>query len=156
MIAYIIILIIILISVGGYFWYNNHVASSIKVIEYQDFSCPEITGFTFKYPVFEGWKIAKPYSSNRKGECIIELNFPENLNFYQRPRIIVTETPEVVKPNLSFKNPNNVFYDKNGEESYDFRIEKKLITISSPEYPNDGFFRDQFFKTVIESFKLVE
>jgi hypothetical protein len=180
MIIYIIVgVVVVLALAGGYFWYNMHMSSTAKVLEYRDFSCG---GVTFKYPVFEGWP-----ASEVKGDCFLPFgtqgdpNIP--LEIDAGPVLAPGVFVETVEKNNQVvkegdvgvqKNPSNILYTfltqtplaPNAELNYlkpgepygvffygpYFNVE---ISITKP-LSLAGFPQDLFFKTVIESFKLIK
>lgn len=49
-------IIILLLLVGGVTYYVGHSRPPSTVLETRTFFCPGMNGFTFEYPVFQGWK----------------------------------------------------------------------------------------------------
>ncbi len=137
-----------------------------KILETRDFSCPGMEGFTFKYPVFEGWEPSLDWKKTDQAECVLYLSDPTLRTPEATPQVRVSklyvagmpgkmESP----PYLSKTNPNNIKYssDEGNVEFWDgisalVRIEILAASVSG-QY---GFSHQIFFQTVIESFKLIE
>jgi hypothetical protein len=119
-------------------------------------------GFTFKYPVFKGWEVDPVADYNQQADsCTIFLNYPEGINFEIAPQIQVSKKtyqeisgkrPPTNPENINKLNPNNIEYGE-GKTGYDFVVGNSIIYVSVLRVSEEfGFSREQFFKTVIESF----
>src|SRR3989344_6255465 len=79
--------------VSSYFLKSTSTTSSYKILETRDFSCPGMTGFTFKYPVFEGLEVKEIRPNNihlnEPDKCNIYLNWPGYIKFEVPPAIYV-------------------------------------------------------------------
>ena len=146
-----------------------HFTKSPKILEIRDFSCPGMTGFTFKYPVFEGWEVkdvTKP--SSDQDRCLVWLKWPNgSISPTVAPTIQVTKTaspkeiggliPGFPGP-ASPKNPQGITYDVWTETgAYHFftaNFEVKIELSGVSNALGEGFQEDLFFKTVIESFQV--
>ncbi len=60
----------------------------------RDYACPGVEGFTFQFLEFPNWS-AKGIAKTREDECVIWLNWPDNVVFEQAPRVTVTKLPEL-------------------------------------------------------------
>jgi hypothetical protein len=162
MITYILIVAIVLILVLVAGWFGcRYFSPSAKVLEYRDFSCPGMTGFTFKYPVFEGWEVKSidmvKSVPGPVSVCIISFN-------NDKLTISVSKTSKLGLNTLkdhsdiptlkSIKNSNGVLYNQlDNPASVQFYTADFGVNIEqNPNY----FYRDIFFKTVIESFRLTK
>ena len=158
MIIYIISAVLILVLIGLGVWYFQTKKVSPKISVVRDFSCPGMTGFTFKYPVFKDWK-AKSIEKKSDSECIIWLDGPADIDFEVRPGITVelnrggsrnddirSDTP---------KNPHGVYYSKS-IDLLTFLDGNDLIYVSIPGLSTYGFPSDIFSQTVIESFRFTK
>ena len=157
MIIYIIIgVVVVLVLISGYLSYKNTKLVDKNVVEYKDFSCPGMTGFTFKYPVFLGYEVKKAemYDENT---CNVFLNNSQpgvgNSGFS------IYKEPKSGNPTLSQKkNSNNVLYNiikaeaPGSKDKLQFYSQDYNVVITS--LPQGMPLQDQFFQTVIESFKL--
>lgn len=162
---YTIIFAAVVIIAAGYIALT-YKKSNYKVVETRDFSCPGMTGFTFKYPVFEGWEPMKG-SGEEDGlpeaplqsefECIILLQSPKEYDLPTgsiAPQIKVTkDQPRVA----TIKNPHGILYENFGADDYyfnlaGFSIDIKLISVGE----RYGFSKDVLWKQVMESFKLTQ
>lgn len=176
----IIIAVGLALMVGGYLTYK-YWQSRPKIIETRDFSCPGMSGFTFKYPVFKGWEVLSVEYSKSQAKCTILLNdtnLVENgINTEIAPQIQVSvkdtiggkysESKEGDKYTIfSYPpNPYGINYidfavDSNEARTmayaFDFTKDKDvIIATAGVPYDKYGFSRDLFFKTVIESFELI-
>ena len=168
MIIYIIIGVIILGVIGilGYMRYIAKNSPSIigggydqnlsKVVEYRDFSCPGMTGFTFKYPVFEGWE---GVDLSKTDQMIPTLDESCQMKFNQESykdsfSIDITKTPHPTSMGPAFYTDNPVSYSKSKNIRY---FESKEFSVSIQVYNDPNHFpSDVFFQTVIESFKLTK
>jgi hypothetical protein len=115
--------------------------------------------------VFKGWEVNPGENDKHLADsCTIFLdfsNYPAGSEFAVFPQIQVSkktyqETSGKIRPpnpeNINKLNPNNIEYGE-GDMGYDFVVGNSIIHVSvigdSEEF---GFSREQFFKTVIESF----
>lgn len=156
----ILILIVLLILIGlSYMWpFTNQP----KILETRDFSCPGMTGFTFKYPVFEGWEVKETKPSSN--ECVIELNspdpFPAQKSKKESPKIRVSVGgPAENSMMRTFLNPQSIGYRNYATDGYMFLdpVHKRSIFIELDVAGKINTFpKDLFFKTVIESFILTK
>lgn len=181
MLITIIIIVALVLTAGGYFGYRYWQNRAV-VIETRDFSCPGMTGFIFKYPVFKDWEVGK-ITGNSK-ECNIWLNsqgFTKNgIDTAIAPSIVVQKIEATFSDFLNetqskdriemgnWINPQDVIYlplpfpkgnlsDQTDEVHFYLQKENKQAIIkaalTSSKY---GFSNKQFFKTVVESFRLVK
>lgn len=169
---YFVLLSTLAVAGAVYFVYNQKTNKmtannqTYQILETRDFSCPGMEGFTFEYPVFRGLEyILRPVKENSCSIIIRPSDFkmPDNpdvrLELALR-KISVTKTPKDPKtplaiPDKIYQNPNGVSYVIQSQSRLffapDFYVDIDLSLV-----PNEsGFSRDQFFQTVIESFKLV-
>lgn len=183
MLTTIIILAALVLTAGGYlgykYYWQNRGGTVAVVVETRDFSCPGMTGFTFKYPVFKGWEVKKIDGSTDKCHIWLsteglamagldaDVGAPPSIIVSKRPVFLNPDPRDHFSPNIvvrtDFKNPNGVYYSKFAELSgvgfympisditY-FEIEVLPPSLSQNSF---SFFREQFFKTVIESFKII-
>jgi hypothetical protein len=163
--------IAILVIINIFVMFNPfNQSSSYEIVETRDFSCPGMTGFTFKYPVFKGWEVATVDTAfQKKGECTIFLDHPQEITLESYPQIIITKAPysdkEFEAPPVT-PNKNNVPYIYTKEDSlfevknygYVIFYDKDLKYWVSLDGISEksGFPTEQFFKTVIDSFTTLE
>lgn len=161
------IAIAVIIAVGGFVYMQSR--SSYKIVETRDFSCPGMEEFTFKYPVLKGWEVSLVKKTDTNS-CEILLTDPlpvaEKKSEEYQPRIVVAKLSGEAATNLTLINPQGIRYAgdiinsfPNGPTTspvhwvtfYDntYAVKIELLAVG-----ND-FPRDQFFKTVIESFEFV-
>ncbi len=146
-------------------------SSKYEIVETSDFSCPGMTGFIFKYPVFKGLEVKKIEMSD-KSACQVFLNEPvinanEDLSLgiiippphTPAPRFQVTKNIADGLPSVDAKNTQGVFYKlvrSTGDPLHeyilflgkDFVININLFGIDE----KFSFSKDIFWKSVIESF----
>ncbi len=136
-----------------------------KTVEFRDFSCPGMSGFTFKYPVFEGWsmhieKLSDPVSpggGGAKQTCAIVISHP-NLDTKVRMEIYISqETGIKAKFARDTKNTHGVYYLVLKDKTIVDFIGNDVITkiTNRHNWPELGFSRDIFLQTVIDSFRLI-
>ena len=136
-------------------------SSKYEIAEIRDFSCPSMTSFTFKYPVFKKWENV---SLDQKS-CGLKIRDNAQYGFVT----IRVDTSKGVLPapsSLPEKNKEGVPYildSKNEELRFmlgdtsgigDVNIKIFRLPIKQSDQNISGFSSDQFFKTVIESFKI--
>ena len=151
-----IIVLFIIGAVAYYFWYSS--APSYTILETRTFSCPGMEGFTFEYPVFEGWE----YSETDPKTCGLSLS--KGGYTYLKVQVL-PDHDEELPTTLLGTNPHGLHYlayaDKIqfslGNDANPSRILIKLMSLPVKENRSDitGFSRDAFWKTVIESFRVV-
>jgi hypothetical protein len=152
-----------------------------EIVETRDFDCSGIEGFTFKYPVSTSWGVQSTLKKHSGDQfCFVVFNKNSTtgnkppqftvqkigLPGYPAPESPVLEYP----PKLSVKNPQGVPYQGDSMNSYSgkqpteainsvtfytdsFAVEIKLDGMDSL---GESFSREQFFKTVIESFTITK
>jgi len=136
-------------------------SSKYEIVETRDFSCPSMTSFTFKYPVFKRWKNV---SLDQKS-C--ELRIKDNTNYtFITIRVSVDNGVLFALSSSPNKNKEGVSYilnSKNEELRFmlgdkpgtgDVSIKIFRLPMKQSDQNISGFSGDQFFKTVIESFKI--
>ena len=74
MIYGIIVVAAAILIVGFVFWQQKQGQTQAQIVETRDFSCPGMSGFTFKYPVFKGWEVISIQNTNQPDECSILLS----------------------------------------------------------------------------------
>ena len=140
-------------------------------VEIRDFSCAGMTGFTFKYPVFKGWEPRSngglTTKSDKVSVCEIPLNRPDGILFEIPSVITVRKQPygkddfEIPAEAVSNLNPDGIMHRHvNDEISGTFEVFyapgfKVYIEVQSVSTEN-GFSTQQFFQTVIDSFRLLK
>jgi hypothetical protein len=172
MIIYIIVGVVVAVFAGGYFWYNKGVKTEPKILEYRDFSCPGMTGFTFKYPVFEGWTAAIKKSdellSSAGAGISCSIIFSSGFETILPMKVVVNQVHDVafkIKSDLP-KNLNGVTYsisDDNKQVNFyysgQYYTDSVMIKNENiDDISEDGisnFSNKIFFKTMIDSFKLI-
>lgn len=156
--------------------------SKYEIVETYDFSCSGIEDFTFKYPVSTSWDVQSTLKKHSEDQfCFVVFNKKNNTTGSKPAQFTVQKItrpgypvhgslPLEYPPKLTLKNPQGIPYqgDKmnsfpgkptteavNSLEFYtnDFAVEIKLDGMDSL---GESFSADQFFKTVIESFKLTK
>jgi len=166
------ILILLLILIGlAYMW---PFTKKPKILETRDFSCEGMTGFTFKYPVFENWEnvsiepVIIETLETKEGtdvdffdpnSCIISIRWSGNTGIQPTPIISI----EISKLDLrEFKNlerspvklnPNKIQYWRD-DKSVEFYGDSFGVRIKA--FSKDEHSPDFFFQTVIESFRMIE
>ena len=137
-------------------WWGNYSNQPFsKILETREFSCPGMTGFTFKYPVFRGWEVkdvTKP--SSNQDRCIVWLNWPNTIRLDDTPRIVV-----LIEPIPGIPDKNGIVQDKakvySDAARKSFNAKTFFVNIDISSIPDkNGFSHDQFWKTVIESFQV--
>lgn len=147
------ILIILIVSGSvGYLissYYIKYISNlKPKILETRDFSCPGMTGFTFKYPVFLGWEVKKIERELEIDECHIYLNQPKNVQLEISPQIIVSI--ELI-PGIPDNDKAKIYSDTSRRS---FNAKTFFVNIDISSIPDDfGFNPETFWKTVIESFR---
>ena len=142
-----------------------------KVLKLEEFSCPGKGGFSFRYPLFEGWGL-KAVEKKDEDSYVIWLEWPEDIEFEVPPGFFITRIGGDVILSDSFKkNPQGVMYDfthdlshyvddyvpKKGVWDYlEFYANKFFIRISRFSCEEHGFDGDAFYKEVIGSFRFVD
>ena len=185
---YLILLSILVVAGAVYFIFNyktNKMSTNnqtSQILETRDFSCPGMTGFTFKYPVFKGWEVKE--TSLDGNECRITLynkeyisspSMEQHTGFIRifaneanlsGEKFVTRDIPGVlVAPNPS---PSKNAKTNRFGVKYDLYDDEVVFYISLPNgdfaidiqppmnAEKSGFSYDQFFQTVIESFKLIK
>jgi hypothetical protein len=158
-----LILLSILVVVGGVYFVSKYKIpiqmitndQNHKILETRDFSCTGMEGFAFKYPVFKGWKV----EGVSRVEQTMGINETCSIDFDGQPykdsfKVLITKInhPTSVGPGLYTDNPVSV--SKLGDG---YRFESKEFSVDiQPNNTPDGFPSGQFFKTVVETFKIIE
>jgi len=171
------ITLLLLILLGlAYMWPFKKIqptSATPKITETKTFSCPGMEGFTFEYPVFEGWEAFKTEQAVTReimkegndlflkdpSHCIIPLQKVTNVD--SGPRIEVVLSPDDgIRANAGEFNPNQVNYEDvdagspvNAYVVFYIYPAKIAVQISVLDVGTD-FPKDLFFQTVIKSFKL--
>ncbi|MEO8637480.1 MAG: hypothetical protein ABI430_01095 [Candidatus Taylorbacteria bacterium] len=152
----------------------------LSVTEMRDFSCQGIDGFTFRYPVFSGWdfnRVMEDTTVKTNGqECLIFLNdrHSQEVSAMFKADISVSKFPygkndfEIPVEAISHPNPNNIptWYMKENNSNGDYSPDHfAYVVFYGKDYKyyvnlnisaESGFPVEQFLKTVIESFKILE
>lgn len=169
-IAFIVLLLILLGLL--YMWPFTKKSSVPKIVETKSFSCPGMSGFTFEYPVFEGWKPGKPSlklppdsTTNGIGvpdRCRIALGTLGNLGMTNSVEVSVyrsdTRGKDLLPGTVIEKNPQSIPYLPM-EDGYKFFTDYSAgntVGIEIFGVFNKSFSKDIFFQTVIGSFRLVK
>lgn len=152
----ILITIAILVIAGAAYYFFFFEKSDPQILETRDFSCPGMEGFTFKYPVFKGWSLSKPVLVS-KNKCSITVN-EDGVNSLIKRDIIVAINPDNIPsdPN-SHRVEHSINKDGDNITSVEFLTSIGTVNISSGvggSYSRE--LLNQFFQTVIESFKLTK
>lgn len=155
------LLLLVLILVVVFMFLPFKKSSKYESLETRDFSCPSMTGFTFKYPVFSKWENV----SLNQESC--ELVIKDNIdNTFITIRVSIGKGVLFALSSSPKKNQQGVPYilDSENEElrfmlgdkpgAGDVRIKIYRLPINQKDLNISGFSGDQFFNTVIESFKL--
>ncbi len=163
LVAVLTILILVLIFMTIFSFLNKPSNQNYKTVEIRDFSCPGMSGFTFNYPVFKGWKI-EPYEAFAKEVNLCDLKIT-TLNGTVVIMIIQKtgkNYPGMTRTQIGskIKNSNGVEYSEikiatqalvpNQKAAYEFYGSDFSMIIGilhTIEFPNE------FFRTVIDSFK---
>ena len=154
-----------------------------KIVETKTFSCPGMEGFTFEYPVFEGWEVKEiKQPAGETTFCYIILNSPKPLQLDSSSRtpysqIALSQRPAFINPDPNDhvrtdaywsegKNSHNIDYGtiveaENGKRFNNglwFAIgDRSVVRLELYGIlENDNFPRDLFFQTVINSFRLTK
>ncbi len=162
----------LLIGVAAYYFLYSH---NYTILETRTFSCPGMEGFTFDYPVFEGWESithvenqtekditvvpVEEYDTckikiSRTGEnytrFVMQVTMGENLNL-RTDKFLLGRNNNAIRYIPADKNNNSVYFLV-GEipgvlvELFDLSMKRNTRT--------PGFSRDIFWKTVTESFRM--
>jgi hypothetical protein len=158
-------------------------SNKYEVVETRDFSCSGMEGFTFRYPVFRNWEnitieqsIPREIIKNEDDVSVIDPNHcTMTINwsgFSEIPPMAPPEMIEPIKPPPFFveitklsgidariraditRNPAGIeFYQT--DKQVTFIVADYFVMISLSIVVNDEYFSsEQFFKAIIESFKL--
>ena len=150
---------------------ESSMSANYKIVEIRDFACPGMTGFTFQYPVFEGWEI-RGTRTLTNNECVIDLDFPVDfqIDLSKKRNALVEPAPQIIVKKISSQplarkfdhNPQGIPYlpvenarrQSTGVEFYmnGSGISIELLAINE----SFGFLQDTFWQTVIESFRVTE
>lgn len=135
-----------------------------NVVEVRDFSCPGMSGFIFKYPVFRDWDVEISMVISEKGPSSKE-NLPDICSMlfksakYKKEQEILVTKGQPTNPDahfftstFPFSNPNQIGYGK-VENGVNFWVSNSEIKIRLAGVADNTFDKDLFFKTVIESFR---
>ena len=156
-----IILALLIISIITMGIFSNK--NKAKVIETKTFS--EIPGFSFEYPVFEGWGSSKPQikQNNKTGDitATIFLSYPTNMDFLIPPTVTIVKSNRMVKldpKGYIFKKNNNganYYYaeDQKTFGSVTFSSSDFLVDINTFAHERDGFSGKVLVDKIIETFK---
>jgi len=118
----------------------------------------EISGFTFEYPVFNGWEV-KEINKVSENEYYIKFNVPRDVELYMPPQLNIKKINESSKQTDNLwikKNVNGVWYSElsglmgYGFFSNDFRV---IITLVSGGVEEKGFSNLVALNKIIDSFK---
>lgn len=156
--------IVALVTIGAVLFFV--IRNKAVVLEYRDFSCDKITGFTFRYPVFKGWEVLGTRWT-QGNECVVFISDKilrdRGINTEVAPGIFVrkimpSDNKEMFAKNTASlaQNPHGVLYEnKNFNElifyTNDFAAE--ILMMSIPD--KFGFSVAEFKKEVIKSFRLI-
>jgi len=140
---------------------NN--SSQPKIVETKTFSCPGMEGFTFEYPVFEGWETTSADYVKRSGlpnYCgVLYLKPPQlvdqnSIEIYKTPR---NSKIDFEIPAGAIKNSKEIPYTYLKNQYATFYIPGNIVQIESKlASGKDDFPRDVFFQTVINSFRVIK
>jgi len=155
------LLLLVLILLVTFMFNPFKKSSKYEILETRDFSCPSMTAFTFKYPVFKKWENV----SLNQESC--ELRIKDNTDYtFITIRVSIGKGVLFALSSSPKKNEQGVPYilDSKNEElrfmlgdkpgTGDVSIKIFRLPIKQKDQNISGFSADQFFNTVIESFKL--
>lgn len=180
-----LLLLLALIFIIAFMFNPSKKFSKYEITETTDFSCSGIEDFTFKYPVSTSWGVQSTLKKHSEDQfCFVVFNKKNNATGSKPAQFTVQKItsprypvhgslPLEYPPKLTLKNPQNTpyqIYPSNKTDSFpdkpstevinyltfyadDFAVEIKLDGMYSL---GESFSADQFFKTVIESFKLTK
>lgn len=179
MIIVVLVVLVVVVSVTWYFHDYRIQAREVgtlrmQVGEMETFSCPAIVELGFEYPVFKGWEVSSTKSEPVRGNvgCFIALRSTEGVLPETNGQIMITKQPnsekdvEIPATAISFPNPNGVPYVYVKENSlheiknfgyvifYGKRA-KYWVSLNAIS-EKSGFPTEEFFKTVIGSFRITE
>lgn len=149
--VYIVLAIILLIGLTFMIFHDKKTPTITRLV---DFSCPSMTGFSFKYPEFAGWEVSMT-NSPEKDKCVIYLKDPlmTKKTAELQPRIEVNKYPEVAILNVPKTNPHQVRYGQDAN-SVSFWLGNSLVSVEVLNVnEQNGFSNNQFFESVISSFQ---
>ena len=142
------------------FGIKNPFKKKYEIVELKDFSCEGMNGFTFKHPVFKGWEI-KRIKKTDVDKCTINLKWPGSLgSSFVTPHVEVKQDMEI-KMKISDKTPKNpqgVYYLGPSNRNINFISPELLVNINLFGTGNEdnGFSEKEFWKAVIESFRIIK
>jgi hypothetical protein len=143
----------------------------VRVKETRQFSCKGIGGFTFSYPVFEGWESPGFFPEKGDGACVMYMEHPDGISFEIAPQVRVDKIKGLVaqKGSSLKKSAQGIAYDFvydpslyvaghkpepglwNYLEFYgkEFGVRIEIMSVSL-EY---GFSLELFVQKVVETFR---
>jgi len=135
---------------------------SNNIVEIRDFFCSDLEKITFKYPIFKGWEPIGMQNTG-KSKCTIFLN-NKNLKVNHidtefAPQIIISQiihqkAHDQIPDYLNETNINGIHFGRT-DTGYDFWLGDGVVNIELLSVIDDyGFSKEQFFKNVIETFRL--
>ncbi len=142
----ILITLIIIIITMGIFSNKN----KAKVIETKTFS--EIPGFSFEYPVFEGWEANKIEKINND-EYYIHFSIPAGIELFMAPQVNIKKE-KIGLTSQGIGNPQNIpYYIKDSILTF-YDNEKSIkISLVAGGREKEGFSQKILFDKIIETFK---
>jgi hypothetical protein len=173
----IVVIVAVLGGLAVYIYYSNNKEDNnsmfnmfkkspkYEVVETRDFSCKAMEGFTFKYPVFKGWKVLGPKFEEKTQSCIFTL-YSDKTEIFILPTFTVKKSTRADFVNIGADAPqtkDGVRYSLASDQtSIDFASTSVISISFSRNVEKDlsniaGYWSNsQFFQTVIESFKLTK
>lgn len=109
--------------------------------ESRRFSCPDMKGFSFSYPVFKHWTPAEPVR-NGFDSCVILMDWPQGIAFEIAPQIRVKKLTGLrLTPQLEAsakRNPQGV--------AYAFTTDPSLYAVGHAFKPGDWDYLEFYLK----------
>ncbi len=181
----IIFLVFLCVATGVLAVYFFSHSGHYKIIETRTFSCPGMSGFTFQYPVFKGWEAGEPYIISGSDNKICEISLGPPYTGSSIPTISVriishwesgytlkerywfsykmkeAQTPRGIRylpMHLEEESRHSIFGNKKIPDTIQFEVAAdRHIRISLFGIPDgSGFSCDAFWKTVVESFRVIQ
>ena len=145
----------IVIAIGAWI-YLNAFSTPENGPGMKTFSCATLPGITFNFPVFNGWSVQGEPVSVSPNECRVTFNAPQGVDLYEPVVLSVKKEPPITAfPRAAQKNPNGIPFVVGVPEMdhayFHLTSYGVSVRVLNPATLN-GFYVDQFIKTVIDSF----
>ena len=136
---------------------DNQPNAKVEIVQVKDFSCSQLPGISFKYPVFKDWS-QKGIDTSHVDECTVWFNLPNGVEAYKPPRINVKKIHNMVLAGKLKRNPQGIGYaplkDPAGMfDLMEFQLTNFGVQIGINIDDIYGFSRDAFWQKVVDTFQ---